>query len=99
MTLSVQLGLLEGAGLIQLASIQPELEYIFRHVLVKDAAYHSLVKSERRRAASAVGETLPNDSRRGPAQSCRARYPLPAIERRRRLPVPLAPDLGPRGAG
>src|SRR5260221_10721734 len=58
MTLSVQLGLLEGAGLIQLASIQPELEYLFRHVLVKDAAYHSLVKSDRRALHQAVGETL-----------------------------------------
>jgi|SRR5579859_1969134 len=48
MTLTVQLGLLKGAGLIQLAAIQPELEYRIRHVLVKDAAYHSLVKSDRR---------------------------------------------------
>ena len=30
MTLTVHLGLLEGAGLIQLAHIQPELEYLFR---------------------------------------------------------------------
>jgi hypothetical protein len=58
MTLSVHLGQLESAGLIQLASIQPELEYIFRHVLVKDAAYHSLVKSDRRALHQAVGETL-----------------------------------------
>jgi len=29
MTLTVELGLLEGAGLIQLASIQPELERLF----------------------------------------------------------------------
>jgi tetratricopeptide (TPR) repeat protein len=58
MTLTVQLGLLEGAGLIQLASVQPELEYLFRHVLVKDAAYHSLVKSDRRALHRAVGEIL-----------------------------------------
>src|SRR2546421_12652062 len=58
MTLSSQLGLLEGAGLIQLASIQPELEYLFRHVLVKDAAYTSLVKSDRRALHQVVGETL-----------------------------------------
>src|SRR5262245_2928757 len=58
MTLSAQLGLLEGAGLIQLASIQPELEYLFRHVLVRDAAYHSLVKHDRRSLHQVVGETL-----------------------------------------
>jgi hypothetical protein len=34
MTLTTQLGFLESAGLIQLAAIQPELEYLFRHVLV-----------------------------------------------------------------
>ncbi len=38
MTLSNHLGVLEGAGLLQLASVQPELEYLFRHVLIKDAA-------------------------------------------------------------
>src|SRR5215510_4740562 len=58
MILTVQLGLLESAGLIQLAAIQPELEYLFRHVLVKDAAYHSLVKGDRRALHRAVGETL-----------------------------------------
>ena len=63
MTLTVQLGLLEGAGLIQLASVQPELEYLFRHVLVKDAAYHSLVKSDRRALHRAVGETLEQRAR------------------------------------
>ncbi len=60
MTLTIQLGLLESAGLIRLASIQPELEYLFRHVLVKDAAYHSLVKGDRRALHRAVGETLEN---------------------------------------
>src|SRR5258706_8781395 len=58
MTLTVQLGLLESAGLIGLAAIQPELEYQFRPVLVKDAAYHSLVKGDRRALHRAVGETL-----------------------------------------
>ena len=58
MTLLAQLGLLESAGLIQLAAAQPELEYLFRHVLVKDAAYYSLVKGDRRQLHRAVAETL-----------------------------------------
>lgn len=37
-TLGRDLGLLEGAGLISLATSMPELEYIFRHALIHDAA-------------------------------------------------------------
>lgn len=52
------LGVLESTGLIRLATIQPELEYLFRHVLVQDAAYDTLLKQERRRLHVAVAETL-----------------------------------------
>jgi tetratricopeptide (TPR) repeat protein len=52
------LGQLESAGLIQLASTDPELEYLFRHVLVQEAAYDSLLKQERRRLHRAVAATL-----------------------------------------
>src|SRR5713226_1549384 len=79
MTLTVQLGLLEGAGLIQLASIQPELEYSFRHVLVKDAAYHSLVKSDRRALHQAVGETLERQYAAGRDSTGGVFYPLLAF--------------------
>jgi tetratricopeptide (TPR) repeat protein len=58
MTVLSQLGTLERAGLIQLAAIQPELEYLFRHVLVKDAAYFSLVKNDRWALHRAAAETL-----------------------------------------
>ncbi len=53
-----QLNELEASGLIRLAQVQPELEYVFRHALVQDAAYSSLLKQDRRRLHLAVGEAL-----------------------------------------
>jgi class 3 adenylate cyclase/tetratricopeptide (TPR) repeat protein len=49
---------LEGLGLIRLAVVQPDLEYLFRHALVQEAAYNSLVKQDRRQLHLAVGEAL-----------------------------------------
>lgn len=49
---------LEAKGLIRLASLRPELEYLFRHALVQDAAYGSLLKQERRDLHGRVGEAL-----------------------------------------
>src|SRR5829696_6054503 len=50
---------LESSGLIvRLAALQPELEYLFRHVLVQDAAYDTLLKQEKKRLHLAVAETL-----------------------------------------
>lgn len=49
---------LEASGLIQLVNVQPELEYLFRHALVQEAAYRSLVKQDRRQLHLAVGEAL-----------------------------------------
>lgn len=54
----VQLGTLEARGLIKLAALRPELEYLFRHALVQDAAYGSLLKQERRQLHGRVGEAL-----------------------------------------
>jgi tetratricopeptide (TPR) repeat protein len=54
----VQLGTLEARGLIRLATLRPELEYLFRHALVQDAAYGSLLKQERRELHGRVGEAL-----------------------------------------
>lgn len=58
MTNEVELDTLEAKGLIRLATIQPELEYLFRHQLVQDAAYGSLLKQERRELHGQVGEAL-----------------------------------------
>jgi tetratricopeptide (TPR) repeat protein len=54
----VQLDTLEAKGLIRLATYRPELEYLFRHALVQDAAYGSLLKQERRDLHRRVGEAL-----------------------------------------
>ena len=53
-----ELLVLEGAGLIALAASEPELEYLFRHALIQDAAYESLLKQERRSLHLEVAETL-----------------------------------------
>ena len=58
MTLVQHLGILETAGLIRVAAAQPELECAFRHALIQDAAYASLVKHDRQRLHLAVGEAL-----------------------------------------
>ena len=67
MTLISQLATLESSGLIHLARAQPELEYLFRHALVHDAAYASLVKADRLRLHHVVGEALERGYRDGPA--------------------------------
>ena len=58
MTTDVQLDTLEAKGLIRLATVRPELEYLFRHALVQDAAYGSLLKQERRELHGQVGAAL-----------------------------------------
>jgi tetratricopeptide (TPR) repeat protein len=58
MSFTNQLNELEASGLIRLAQIQPELEYIFRHALVQDAAYSSLLRQDRKRFHLAVGQAL-----------------------------------------
>lgn len=52
------LALLESAELVCLAQTLPELEYLFRHVLVQDAIYSVMLMGDRRRLHQAVGETL-----------------------------------------
>ena len=49
MNLLNDLGTLESAGLIQVAKVEPDLEYLFRHSMVQDAAYASLLESDRKR--------------------------------------------------
>jgi len=58
MTVDAQLDTLEASGLIRLAAVRPELLYLFRHWLVQDAAYSSLLKRERRELHQLVGESL-----------------------------------------
>lgn len=49
---------LESSGLILISEVQPDLIYYFRHTLVQDAAYASLLASDRQRLHLAVGETV-----------------------------------------
>jgi tetratricopeptide (TPR) repeat protein len=49
---------LEAVGLLRRAPTEPELEYLFRHALVQEAAYRSLLRQDRRRLHLTVGETL-----------------------------------------
>ena len=58
MTTKTDLVTLEGSGLIQIAAVQPELEYLFRHALVQDAAYSSLLKQDRRILHKLAAESL-----------------------------------------
>ena len=58
MTARAELGALEASGLIQIAALQPELEYLFRHALVQEAAYSSLLKQDRRALHRAAAETI-----------------------------------------
>jgi tetratricopeptide (TPR) repeat protein len=58
MTTNTTVDVLEAKGLIRLAAIRPELEYLFRHGLVQDAAYTSLLKQERRELHGRVGVAL-----------------------------------------
>ncbi len=58
MPLTHHLGSLESSGLIRLAAVEPDLEYLFRHALIQEAAYESILKTDRKRLHLAVGETL-----------------------------------------
>jgi serine phosphatase RsbU (regulator of sigma subunit) len=58
MTLSDRLNTLESSGLIRLAQLEPDLEYLFRHALVQDAAYASLLKSDQKQLHLAVGAAV-----------------------------------------
>jgi tetratricopeptide (TPR) repeat protein len=53
-----QLGELEQASLIRLADSLTELAYVFRHALIHDSAYDSLVRADRRRVHFLAGEAL-----------------------------------------
>lgn len=58
MPIEPQLDILEARGLIRPVTHRPELEYLFRHWLIQDAAYGSLLKQERRQLHRLVGESI-----------------------------------------
>jgi tetratricopeptide (TPR) repeat protein len=58
MTILQQLNTLESTGLIRPIGAQSSLEYIFRHAMIHDTAYRSLIKNDRKELNLAVGEAL-----------------------------------------
>lgn len=55
-----QLSSLEANGVVAVVSTFPELQYSFRHALLQEAAYDSVLKSERKRWHAAIGTALEN---------------------------------------
>lgn len=88
MVSDTQLDTLEAKGLIRLATLQPELEYLFRHALVQDAAYELLLKQERRELHHSVGEALEQlyPDRRGELSSVLALHFEQAGDNERAMP-------------
>jgi predicted ATPase len=58
MPIAAHLATLETSGLSRLAQIEPEIEYLFRHALVQEAAYETILKADRRVLHRVVGEAL-----------------------------------------
>lgn len=58
MTLATHLTTLETSGLIRLAQAEPDLEYLFRHALIQDAAYKSILKTDRKTLHRRIAEAL-----------------------------------------
>jgi len=58
MALDKQLGSLERFELLRECGRRPELEYMFRHELTRDAAYHTILNRRRRELHQRVGEAI-----------------------------------------
>ena len=53
-----ELEVLRSADLIRLVSVDPDVEYLFRHALLQDTAYNLLLRGERQALHRDVGEVL-----------------------------------------
>src|SRR5262245_14220787 len=49
---------LETSGLVRVAQLEPELEYLFRHALLQEATYQSILKLNRKALHQQVGEAI-----------------------------------------
>ena len=58
MNLAQDLRALEDSNLVRQITTQPELEYIFRHTLMQETAYNSLLRTERKDLHLRVGQVL-----------------------------------------
>lgn len=52
------LSVLEAQGLIKVAATRPELTFSFRHALIHDVTYQSILKRDRRRLHAEVGDAI-----------------------------------------
>lgn len=57
-TIPPELNVLEARGVVKLSDVRPELAFSFRHALLHDVAYDSLLRKERRRLHKAVGDAM-----------------------------------------
>jgi predicted ATPase len=62
--LPAHLTALETSGLIRRLQVQPEIEYLFRHALVQEATYASLLRQDRKQLHRSVGEAIASASTR-----------------------------------
>src|SRR5258708_11569175 len=58
MSVQPQLSQVESAGLVRVGAVEPELLYLFRHGLIQDAAYSTLLRSQLRSWHAATAEVL-----------------------------------------
>jgi tetratricopeptide (TPR) repeat protein len=49
---------LENSGLISVAQVEPDLEYLFRHGLIQEAAYESMLRQDRKRLHEQVARGI-----------------------------------------
>lgn len=56
--MTAHLSLLEYANLIKLATVHPDLRYLFYHAVIQEAAYEAMLKADRRVLHRMVAETL-----------------------------------------
>ncbi len=57
-SISAALNVLEAQGLIKLVATRPELAFTFRHALIHDVTYGSILKKDRRRLHAEVGDAI-----------------------------------------
>ena len=57
-TVDASLYRLERAGLIKPRALHPEMEFIFKHALIQEVSYRSLLRRERQRVHERVGRTI-----------------------------------------
>jgi len=58
LALMAQLNTLESLGMVKVAQVKPELNYQFQHILLHEAAYHSIFESDRADLHLKVGAAL-----------------------------------------